>query len=108
MLNPTCWACLKILHGGVPTVVQWLKDLALPQLWYRSPLQLRFDPWPENFHMAWVQEKKITWRCDTTEKTFLQDCKLWSQASFHSLWLRISMYCILVLRFYLLIPPLFS
>ena len=53
---------------GVPTVPQWdwrhlcsarkqvwspvwhsgLKDLALPQLWYRSQLQLRSDPWPRN------------------------------------------------------------
>ena len=30
---------------GVPTVVQWVKDLALLH-WHRSQLQLRFDPWP--------------------------------------------------------------
>ena len=28
---------------GVPTVVQWVKDLVLPQLWHKS---LRFDPQP--------------------------------------------------------------
>ena len=29
-----------------------VKDLAL------SLLQLGFDPWPENFHMPWMQPKK--------------------------------------------------
>ena len=40
---------------GVPAVVQ---DLALPQLWCKSQLQLRFEPWPGNFHILWVQPKK--------------------------------------------------
>ena len=40
--------------GGVPSVAQWVKDLALPQLWCRSQLKLRFDPWPRNFHMLLV------------------------------------------------------
>ena len=39
-------------------MVQWCKDLVLLQLWHRSQLQLRFDPWPGNFHMLWVQLKK--------------------------------------------------
>ena len=36
-----------------------LKDLALSQLWCRSMLRLRFDPWPGNFHMlqVWPWEK---------------------------------------------------
>ena len=34
------------LSLGVPTVVQWVKDLVLSQLWCRSQLQLRFNPWP--------------------------------------------------------------
>ena len=42
---------------GVPTVVQWVKDLAFLQLWHRSQLWLRFAPWPGNFHMLWVQPK---------------------------------------------------
>ena len=33
---------------GVPTVIQWVKDPALLQLW------LRFDPWPRNFHVPGV------------------------------------------------------
>ena len=33
---------------GVPAVAQWVKDLALLQLW------LIFDPWPGNFHMLGV------------------------------------------------------
>ena len=37
---------LKICLLGAPTVVQWVKYLALLQLWHRSQLQLRFDPWP--------------------------------------------------------------
>ena len=38
--------------------MQQVKDLALPQLWHRLPLWLRFDPWPGTFHMPWVQLKK--------------------------------------------------
>ena len=43
---------------AVPTVVQWVKGLALPQLWHRLQLWLRFDPLPENFHMLQVEQKK--------------------------------------------------
>ena len=43
---------------GVPTVAQWIKDLMLPQRWHGSQLQLRFYPWPKNFHMLWVWLKK--------------------------------------------------
>ena len=32
-------------------MVQRVKDVALPQLWCRSYLQLGFDPWPRNAHM---------------------------------------------------------
>ena len=35
-----------------------VKDPALPKLWHRSQLRLRFDPWPGNFHMLQVQPKK--------------------------------------------------
>ena len=33
------------LIGGVPAVAQWIKNLALLQLWHRSKLRLRFNPW---------------------------------------------------------------
>ena len=33
----------KTKTPGVPTVAQWVKDLALPQLWHKSQLWLRFD-----------------------------------------------------------------
>ena len=33
-------------------MAQWIKDLALLQLW------LGFSPWPRNFHMPWVWPKK--------------------------------------------------
>ena len=48
--------------GSIPGSVEWVKDPALLQLWHRLQLQLRFDPWPKNFHMLQVQlekEKKI-------------------------------------------------
>ena len=52
---------MKKLSGmmvGVPTVAQWVKDPALPQVWPRSQLQLRFETWPRNFHMPWVHPKE--------------------------------------------------
>ena len=33
-------------------MVQWVMDLVLSLLWYS------FDPWPGNFHMPWVWQKK--------------------------------------------------
>ena len=39
-------------------MAQQVKDLALPQLWRRLQLRLRFDPWPWNIHMLWVRPKK--------------------------------------------------
>ena len=41
-----------------PAWYRGLKDLALPQLCHRLQLQLRFNPWPGNFHMMWVQPQK--------------------------------------------------
>ena len=32
--------------GWIPSPAQWVKDPALLQLWLRSQLQLRSDPWP--------------------------------------------------------------
>ena len=49
---------LKMRKAGIPTVAQQVKDLAVPQLWHRSQLRIRFDPWPRNFHMSWVQPKE--------------------------------------------------
>ena len=34
----------------IPGLVQWVKDLALLQLWCRLQLHLCFNPWPRNFH----------------------------------------------------------
>ena len=39
-------------------VVQQVKDPALPLLWLGLLLWCRFDPWPRNFHMPWVQLKQ--------------------------------------------------
>ena len=35
-----------------------LKFPVLPQLWHRLQLQLRFNPWPRNFHTQQVQPLK--------------------------------------------------
>ena len=40
------------IMGGIPAVVQRVKDLALSQLWCRSQLWLGFDPWPGTEHAA--------------------------------------------------------
>ena len=62
------WQFLKKLNIGVLAVAQWfknptavalfaavvqvgLKDLVLLQLWHRSQLWLRFNPWPGNCHV---------------------------------------------------------
>ena len=37
----------------IPGPMQWVKDLAFPQL------LLKFDPWPRNYHVPWVQPKII-------------------------------------------------
>ena len=47
----------KQIQIRVPTVEQQVKGLALLHLWHRSQLQLRFNPWPRNFHMLQVWPK---------------------------------------------------
>ena len=44
--------------GLIPGLVQWVKDLTLPQLWHKLQLQLRFYPWSGNFQMPGVGLKK--------------------------------------------------
>ena len=51
-------ACFCGIASSIPSLVQWVKDLALLQLWCRPQRRLGFDPWPENFHMLQVQPKK--------------------------------------------------
>ena len=43
---------------GVALTAQWVKDLVFFLQQLGSLLRCRFDPWPENFHMWWVQPKK--------------------------------------------------
>ena len=38
----------------IPGLYQWVKDLALPQLWQRLQLWLEFHPWLGNVHVLWV------------------------------------------------------
>ena len=42
----------------IPRLVQWVKDLALLQLWHGLQFQLRFSLWPWNCHMLPLQPKK--------------------------------------------------
>ena len=44
--------------GWITGLAQWIKDLVLLQLWHRSQLWLRFNPWPRNFHMLPVPSQK--------------------------------------------------
>ena len=50
-------ACLCAGGGLIPGVL-WVKDLVFLQLWHRSKLWLRFDPWPGNFQMPQGQPKE--------------------------------------------------
>ena len=45
-------------HVVRSSVAQQVKDLALSLPWFRLLLWHRFDPWPGNFHMLWLQPKK--------------------------------------------------
>ena len=50
--------CASTHRFGVPTAVQWVKDLGLLWLWHRSKLSLGFSPWPENFICCWYGQKR--------------------------------------------------
>ena len=56
---------ISICGGAVLSLIlaQWVKDLVLLHL------QLRFDPWPRNLHMPWVQPKK--------KKEILSGLRIW-------------------------------
>ena len=65
--NPTAVAQVD-MEAQVPSLV-WrngLKDPVSPQLCHRSQLRLRFNPWPRNFHMPWVQPLKKKKKQNTT------------------------------------------
>ena len=39
-------------------MAQWVKNSEFSLLWLGLWLWLRFDPWPRNFCMPWMQAKK--------------------------------------------------
>ena len=43
---------------SIPNRTQWVKDPALPQLWYRLQMWLGSDPWPRNSICRRVAKKK--------------------------------------------------
>ena len=56
-------------------MAQQVKDPALPKLWHRSQLWLRFSPWPGNFHIATgIEEKKK--KKESTSKNIKHETKL--------------------------------
>ena len=52
-------ACLCGGTGWIPSLEQWVKDVALLQVWCRSQLWLIFNPWSRNFQMPrlWLGKK---------------------------------------------------
>ena len=66
---------------GVPAVAQWVKDLALPQLWHKSKLHLRFDPCPRNFLMmpVWTRKGK-EWKICSEHRVqiFITEITFWA------------------------------
>ena len=46
--------------GLIPGLAQWVKIWRCRELWCSLQLQLRFDPWPRNFHMPQVWTLKQT------------------------------------------------
>lgn len=49
---------LKKLKAGVPTVVQWVKDMALLLTQLTSLLKLRFNPGPAQWIKGMIQDFK--------------------------------------------------
>ena len=52
-LTTAAWSAVEV-EVRSPARSGGLKDPVLPQLQYTSQLQLRFNPWPWNFHTPQV------------------------------------------------------
>ena len=56
-------ACFCRGTSLIPSLAHWVKDPALTLLWHSLQMQLRFNPWPQNFHMPWVRPKMNVHAC---------------------------------------------
>ena len=52
----------KMLYRS-SSVAQWVKDLVLSLLRFRSLLWCGFDSWPGNFYRLWAQPQGEKWMC---------------------------------------------
>ena len=51
----------------IPSSAQWVKNMALPQLWHRSQLRLRSDPWLVDSICGAEATKKVAYDYDLRE-----------------------------------------
>ena len=56
MGSAASWECWDA--GLIPDLAQWVKDVVWLQVWLRSQLQLRSDPWPGNTPQGGQKKKK--------------------------------------------------
>ena len=56
MGSAASWECWDAV--SIPSLAQWVKVLVLPQLWLKSQLRLRYDPWPRNSICHGAAKKK--------------------------------------------------
>ena len=60
-LTAVAWVTVEVQVQS-PAHCSGLKDLALPQLWHRWQLQLKFNPGPENFCIPEAQLWRKEWK----------------------------------------------
>ena len=56
--NPAAWVTAEVQVDSQPSAVDWRISRALLQLLCGLQQWLRFNLWPRNFHMPWMQPEK--------------------------------------------------